>query len=312
MTSQLRPTIDELVANGWVGPQQLAEFRAVAEIRVAGQRLGAIRPQLFSDSLHEYRYGKKDSEVRIAAHALVGAGIYAANLLPRDRPDFAVELPTGIIHAEVAEIHEPHSARYTNTVASLKIKARDYLVNEPALQKTLGDIFLSVILAQCPSKTNGRRILDDVAAFITLRTFNDVPRGNLVHVRDARFRSLIDHGAKVYVNDQRGGHLTIDTDAGWFDPLGMVPIALTVLERKKKKAFEYPIIPDILILAITDVRGSFTQSVTKLSQMEPDISPYCAVLISYEGRVITWGALPQASFHLASTLAAISGSAQRE
>ncbi len=72
----------------------------------------------------------------------------------------------------------------------------------------------------------------------------------------------------------------------------MLPIVSTVLYRKKQKALTYPVMPDLLILAITDARGSFTASMNALGQMTPDIAPYRAVLISYEGNVVTWGKVP--------------------
>ncbi len=292
MTVQIRPTLDELLAQGWIGARQEPEFRAVAEIKVEGRRLGEIPPGYLSTSAHEYRYGKKASEVRFAAHALVGAGVFGANLILRERPDLEIRFPDRTLFAEVAEIHEPCSARYTNTLATLKNAARDRLAEDPALQAALGECFLSIILAQCPSKVKGRRIVDEVAMLISTRIFETFPRRELIYLKDARLPILTAHGAKIYIADEAGGLLEIRPDAGWFDPLAMLPIVSTVLYRKKQKALTYPVIPDLLILAVTDMRGSFTASMNALAQMAPDIAPYRAVLISYEGNVVRWGKVP--------------------
>jgi hypothetical protein len=138
----------------------------------------------------------------------------------------------------------------------------------------------------------GRRVVDEVAMLISTRLYDTFPRRELMHLKDARLPTLTAHGAKVYVADQAGGLVEIRTDAGWFDPLGMLPIVSTVLYRKKQKALTYPAMPDLLILAITDARGSFTASMNALAQITPDIAPYRAVLISYEGNVVTWGMVP--------------------
>jgi len=274
-----------MLSLGAYSEQQRAEFAAVAELRVDGRRLGEIPPVPLTSSMHESRYSKKESETRILAHALVVSGIREADIHPRERPDFCVDLAGERIYVEVAELHEPESARWTNGIANISNVALDAYVADA--KQDLGDLFLAFDVKECPPKTDGRRMIREIGDFIRSGAFRAVPRKEFSKLDPREFPTLARH-ASVYTSELANGHLQVKCGASSFDPLGLVPVASTVLCRKKKLAPTYDVMPDWLVLGATDMRGDFSASMTYFGTIQPKIDPFKRVIILGSGGIVHW------------------------
>jgi hypothetical protein len=92
----------------------------------------------------------------------------------------------------------------------------------------------------------------------------------------------------VFLSGSEGGFLQFQPGANSFSPLGMVPVASTVLYRKKKLASSYEVTPDWLVLGVTDQRGDFSASVSYLKSIAPEIEPFKRVMTYHAGDIVDW------------------------
>jgi hypothetical protein len=282
------PTIDALIANGRMNPRQQPAFVAAADVRVDGVRLGKIPPVMLTTSPNEFRYDKTTLETRLLAHALTAAGFRAFDGTKRERPDFRVTLADGrTVHVEVAEVHEPTSAEWTNNTARIHIEANDALDADSEQQKKLIGTQLEFRVRTLPTSAQARSIAREIGRFIAAGTFASIPERTLATV-GAAYPQMAAH-LSVYRAPLRGprGHLAVQADAHSFDGLGLVPVAEKVLARKRE--LKYDVQPQWLVLGVTDGRGSFGASMNYFAQHPPAIVPFERVFIHYEGRVLILG-----------------------
>ncbi len=282
------PTIDALVTSGRMNPTQRSSFTAAADVRVDGVRLGEIPPAMLTASRNEFRYDKPTLETRILAHALTTAGYRDLDVHKRERPDFGVRLEDGrTIHVEVAELHEPMSAEWSNNTARVHIEANDALDADTAQQQKLAGTQLELKIRALPTSANARRIASEIGRYIAAGAFEDAPARTLATI-DGTYPLMAAH-VRVYRAPLRGsrGHLAVQADAHSFDELGLVSVAEKVLTRKR--ALTYEVQPEWLVLGVTDSRGTFGASVAYFAQHPPAIAPFERVLIHNEGRVLILG-----------------------
>lgn len=282
------PTMDALIANGRMNPRQQPAFAAAADVRVDGVRLGEIPPSMLTPSPNEFRYGKTTLETRILAHALTTAGVRDFDAHKRERPDFRLILADGrTVHVEVAELHEPKSAEWSNNTARIHTEANDGLDADAEQQKKLVGTQLEFRVRALPSSAKARAIAREIGQYVAAGAFAALPERTLATV-EAAYPQMAAH-LSVYRAPLRGprGHLAVQADAHSFDGLGLVPVTQKVLARKRE--LKYDVQPEWLVLGVTDARGSFGASLDYLAHRPPPIVPFERVVIHYEGRVLILG-----------------------
>ncbi len=279
------PTIDRLLTEGWIWNHQRTEFAQVADLRFLGRRLGEVPPVMQTGSRHEWRFAQKTRETRLLGHALVGAGELVADIKPRERPDFEVKLPSRSILVEVAELNAPDSARWSNTMAKMTLAVRDAVDLDPALKGALGDHYLTIIFNECPTSAKARNAIAEILAFVRTRGFETVPRDCLWPVNEL-YQTLASHRVLVSISHIKGGMIDVRSSATSFDPFALVPIAGSVLARKR--AHTYDVQPEWLVLGATDQTGDYRASMDYLSRICPVIDPFESVIVNGEGRTVIW------------------------
>lgn len=282
------PTMDALIANGRMNPRQQPAFAAAADVRVDGVRLGEIPPVMLTSSPNEFRYDKTTLETRILAHALTAAGFHDFEATKRERPDFRLTLADGrTMHVEVAELHEPTSAEWTNNTARIHIESNDALDADAEQLKKLIGAQLEFRVRMLPTSAKARSIAREIGRYIAAGGFAALPERTLASV-DPAYPHMAAH-LSAYRAPLRGsrGHLAVEADAHSFDGLALVPVAHKVLARKRE--LKYDVQPEWLVLGVTDSRGSFGASLDYLAHRPPAIVPFERVFIHYEGRVLILG-----------------------
>jgi hypothetical protein len=154
------PAMDSLIVGGRMNPRQQPAFTAAANVRVDGVRLGLIPPTMLTPSPNEFRYDKTTLETRILAHALSAAGygdLGDLNVHKRERPDFRVALADGqVVHVEVAELHDPLSAEWTNNTARIHIEANDAIDADEKQQRALCGTLLELRVHTLPTRAGAK------------------------------------------------------------------------------------------------------------------------------------------------------------
>jgi len=282
------PTIGALVTSGRMNPTQRPSFTAAADVRVDGVRLGEIPPVMLTASRNEFRFAKTTLETRILAHALTAAGYRDLDVHKREGPDFAVRLGDGrTIHVEVAELHEPISAEWSNNTARVHIEANDALDADQAQQQKLAGTQLEFKMRALPTSANARRIASEIGRYIAAGAFEDVPERTLATI-DGTYPLMAAHMRVYWAPLRKSRHnLAVQADAHSFDELGLVSVAEKVLTRKRSLTYE--VRPEWLVLGVTDSRGSFGASVAHFARHPPAIAPFERVFIHNEGRVLILG-----------------------
>lgn len=279
------PSIDELLANNWISPRQRPQFEAVAACTTDGTRIGSIPFDVRSKSRHETRATQKHSELLLAAHALVSVNVRDFDLSPRESPDFVLSAGADRIGLEVAELIEPASARTQNAAENIRTAVRDRLDADALLRAKLGNRFISVQTWDTPKRSHEQRIADECCRLVDAGMLPNL-RAN--QVEDKAYPTLSYYRGHLYVLELDGGMFEYRTPGSWFDPDAMVPIAMRVLARKKKKALTYGGGRLWLSMSVTDMMGSFDRSVEVLGSMLPDIAPFEFVIVRGSRNVALW------------------------
>ena len=186
-----------------MNPSQQPAFTAAANVRVDGVRLGEIPPTMLTPSPNEFRYDKTTLETRILAHALSTAGYRDLNVHKRERPDFRVALSDGqIVHVEVAELHDPLSAEWTNNTARIHIEANDAIDADVEQQRALCGTLLELRVHTLPTRAQAQRIAREVGHYIATTAFERVPERTLGAVAPT-YPTMADH-LRVYRAPRHG------------------------------------------------------------------------------------------------------------
>lgn len=281
------PTLDQLLADNWISRAQRPSFEAVAECTRSGVRIGALPFETRSKSQYEIRASQKHGELLLAAHALVAIGLRGFDLVPGERPDFTLRYGSDIVGLEVAELVEPESARIKNAVDNIRIGIRERIDADPMLQEALGNRFVSLNPWICPKRSFERKLVDEYERLI--RSSNP-PKMLGAMVNDPAYPVMKACKVHMHVATLQGGFVDFKTPPTWFDPRGIMPVAGKVLERKRKKAAIYNAGRLWLVMAVTDMMGTFDDSVDALGRFLPDISPFEVVVIYGSRRVAVWTA----------------------
>jgi hypothetical protein len=268
-----------------ISPAQHPLFQAVADATQNGVRIGTLPFEARSKRLHETRASQKHSEMLLAAHALVAVGIRDFDLVPGECPDFQLRYGTESVGLEVAELVEPESARISNAAENIRIEIRERVNADPTLQAALANSFISVSAWNCPKRSLERRIVDEYE-----RLIRNAPSPRKVgsRIQDPAYPTMTSCGVHVYHGNMKGGFVDFTTPPTAFDPQGLVPIAVKVLKRKQKKATTYSGGRQWLVMAVTDMMGTFDASVEVLGNMLPEITPFEMVIIRGSSRVAVW------------------------
>ncbi len=280
-------TIDRLLAEGWFTHRQWA---TVGEFTVDGRRLRAEPYRPISGSRHETRLEQKQSETFLVAHALAHLGFRHVALEPDESPDFRATFPLGVgepIGIEVAELVEPDSARWRNAIENVRIGVRDAVDADPMLQAAITGRYVNLNLWRCPNRSAESRLLREILELLGSGALAAERHGR--RLVDTRFPTLVEHWAHLRVTSFDGGSIDVTASAHSFDPRGLAPVALKVIERKRKKARRYDATAPLwLVLSVTDQRGVFGDSLDLLERFNIEIAPYERVIVSYEGRAVVW------------------------
>ena len=282
-------TIDRLLAKSWFS--RASSWDALSDFTIDGRRLGAEPYQFTSRSRHETRLKQKQSETFLVGHPLAHLGYREVALESRESPDFcatflnAADQVTGSIGVEVAELVEPDSARWRNAVESVRIGVRDAVDADPALEAAIRGRFVSISLCHCPNRRAERRLLREILELLRGEALAVECNGR--RIVDARFPTLVEHWAHLFVRTFKGAYVDVTASAHSFDPRSLAQVALKVLERKRNKARSYDTrLPLWLILSVTDQRGVFSGSLDLLERVNVVIEPYERVVVYDEGRAV--------------------------
>jgi hypothetical protein len=281
------PSIDELLAKNWLSPRQRPMFEAVAQCTTDGSRIGAIPFDVRSKSRHETRAAQKHSELLLAAHALVSVNVRGLDLSPGESPDFTLSLGADRVGLEVAELIEPTSARTQNAAENIRIVIRERLDGDAALRSRLGDRFISVQTWDTPKRSHERGIADEC---FRLLASGVAPNLRAHQFEDKAYPLLSYYRGHLYESKLTGGMFDYKTPPCSYDPQAMISIASRVLYRKKKKALTYGGGRLWLVMSITDMMGSFDQSVEVMGSFLPDIAPFEFVIVRGLRSVALWSA----------------------
>lgn len=139
----------------------------------------------------------------------------------------------------------------------------------------------------CPNRSAERRLVREISELLRSDAITAERHGN--RIVDARFPTLVEHGAHLHISTSNGAHVDVTASAHSFDPRSLAHVALTVLKRKRKKARGYDLTAPLwLILSVTDQRGVFGKSLDVLERFDVAIEPYERVVVYNDGQAIVW------------------------
>ncbi len=163
----------------------------------------------------------------------------------------------------------------------------DAVDSDPELQEAIKGRFVSLNLWHCPKRSAELRVQREILELLRSDALAAESHGR--RLVDPRFPALVAHWAHLHVTAFDGAYVDVAASAHSFDSRSLAPVALKVLERKRKKASRYDLpAPLWLILCVTDQRGVFGDSLDLLERFDLAIEPYERVVVYNEGRAIIW------------------------
>lgn len=275
-----------LTRNGRL-PNDVYQQRLCA-LQYCGSDLGTREFEMRSDRPYEFRFSQKQIELNILASVLTTAGYVGADIWPSERPDFRVNsASTKSVFVEVAEVVDPASARYHNTIMDLKFQVMQDVYEHPVRRGRMKERFLSFQLADVPRKRVLHQYRNDIVRFVADADLDSLPCDALVPV-PAGYTAL--HADSVTFFHRRGLATAVDvtSTAHSFNPKDLALNTLKILNRKRAKAAEYEGSPLWLVLGMTDWSSWPAASLDILTGWAFEIAPFDKVIVGDQNGVVEY------------------------
>jgi hypothetical protein len=256
-----------------------AIFDAVFAYTLDGRRFGDEPVRMREASAYETRFPTKDIEFEIVSRVLARLGAEDLAFETSERPDWKIRFPNGdVIGAEASEIDL--TADFTNRLIDLKIALLEAVDAEPSLP--IGNRYITFsfgplafpggLNADALPRKGRRALLKEMLAYLRAGDFGASVQG---------YATLKRFDVNVHVFDFEQPSVDVTTPATSFSPTGPLQAAIQrvalKVDRAKKYDRQHPL---WLFLAITDMMGEFSQTVTAFGKMSIPIKPFDAVFLT--------------------------------
>jgi hypothetical protein len=284
---------DLLRSRQYADPATMSE---VARCTIDGRSVGDEPIHRRGPSIHETRMALKDSELEIAARALVKLGEHNVAFEVRERPDWLATFPDGRrVGIEVTEANP--SADLTNRVEDLNIALKDAVDNgalrtEHFIEFSFGPRAFSGVMS--PEANHAARLRGlpppSPASALTARARRELLKELLAYLRAGQFSSgriegyptLQAFDISAYASPSPGqNHVALGFGGTSFSLMGAYATTVKRINQKLQRAVDYDQRhPLWLIVCITDTTGLFTDSVIAFERLQLRVSLFARIIVT--------------------------------
>jgi hypothetical protein len=284
---------DLLRSRQYADPATMSEVvRCTIDGRIIGDELIYRR----GPSIHETRMAPKDSELEIAARALVKLGEHNVAFETGEQPDWRVTLAAGRrVGIEVTEANP--SADLTNRVEDLNVALKDAVDAEALrtdhfIEFSFGPLaFQSVTSPEAIQAARARGLPPpSPASALTARARRELLKEMHAYLRARKFASgRIDGYATLrafdinaYASPSLGhDHVALGLGGTVFSMMGAYAATVKRINHKLQRAVGYDQThPLWLIVCITDTTGLFTDSVVAFERMQLNVGLFSRIIVT--------------------------------